>query len=83
MTISPARTIAVVIGVERYAIGRSWDLDGPALDAARFTRWLVDRGVGPERIHLLAAPLPQNEEEFARLLETTGVRPKLVRELFG
>ena len=43
--VSPQRTCALVVGIERYDADRTWDLDGPANDAARFTSWLLSRGV--------------------------------------
>jgi Effector-associated domain 2 len=55
-----ARTRAVLVGVEEYAAGPDWRLDGPALDACRYARWLLDRGVSADRIHLLVAPLEHN-----------------------
>ncbi|MDR3082734.1 MAG: caspase family protein, partial [Streptomyces sp.] len=54
----PDRTYAVVVGVERYAAGSSWDLPGPAADARRFTAWLRGRGVPAANIQLLLSPLP-------------------------
>jgi hypothetical protein len=54
----PDRTHAVVVGVERYAAGRSWDLPGPAADARRFTAWLRGRGVPAAHIPLLLGDLP-------------------------
>ncbi|MGW7542030.1 effector-associated domain 2-containing protein [Streptomyces sp. NPDC054770] len=54
----PDRTHAVVVGVERYAVGPSWDLPGPAADARRFTAWLRGRGVPAAHISLLLGALP-------------------------
>ncbi|MFJ9565011.1 caspase family protein [Streptomyces fuscichromogenes] len=54
----PDRTHAVVVGVERYAVGPSWDLPGPAADARRFTAWLRGRGVPAAHISLLLDALP-------------------------
>ncbi|MGW0933594.1 VMAP-C domain-containing protein [Streptomyces sp. NPDC002666] len=66
------RTHAVVVAVERYASrGDGWDLSGPANDAARMMRWLRDRGVPLDHMHLLASPLEQNE---GLLADFTGVR---------
>jgi hypothetical protein len=56
----PADAMAVVVGVEEYQAGREWRLDGPALDACRFARWLTACGVPASRITLLVSPLPQN-----------------------
>jgi hypothetical protein len=60
---SPADTMAVVVGIEEYQTGRAWRLDGPALDACRFARWLATRGVPADRITLLVSPLPENASE--------------------
>jgi hypothetical protein len=59
----PSDTIAVVVGIEEYWAGREWRLDGPALDACRFARWLTARGVPPDKITLLVSPLPENADE--------------------
>lgn len=56
--VRPDRTHAVVVGVERYAAGPSWDLPGPAADARRFTAWLRRRGVPAAHISLLLDALP-------------------------
>ena len=57
-----ADTLAVVVGIEDYQAGKEWRLDGPALDACRFARWLTARGVPADRIILLVSPLPENAE---------------------
>ena len=57
-----ADTIAVVVGIEDYEAGKEWRLDGPALDACRFARWLTSRGVPADRITLLVSPLPENAD---------------------
>jgi len=57
--VSPARTHAVVVGVEQYAAGSKWDLDGPASDACRIAGWLRDRGVPAEQISLHLSPLTE------------------------
>ncbi|WP_329251149.1 caspase family protein [Streptomyces sp. NBC_01478] len=54
---APARTSAVVVGVESYEAGPDWDLDGPAEDAHRFAEWFLARGVPPERVRVLVSPL--------------------------
>jgi hypothetical protein len=48
--VSAQRTCALVVGVEHYEAGQAWDLDGPASDAARFTSWLLSRGVPADQI---------------------------------
>ena len=57
-----ADTMAVVVGMEDYQAGKEWRLDGPALDACRFARWLTSRGVPADRITLLISPLPENAD---------------------
>jgi uncharacterized caspase-like protein len=46
----PKSTIAIVVGVEKYAAGDNWNLNGPATDALRFTEWLIERQVPAEKI---------------------------------
>ncbi|MFF3301018.1 caspase family protein [Streptomyces sp. NPDC002908] len=79
------RTHAVVVAVEKYASrGDGWDLSGPASDAARMMRWLRDRGVPLDHMHLLASPLEQNEgllADFAGVQRTTADRMH-VRRVF-
>lgn len=55
--VSPQRTCALVVGIERYEAGGAWDLDGPASDAARFTSWLLSRGVPADQILVFLSPL--------------------------
>ncbi|MFB9582404.1 effector-associated domain 2-containing protein [Streptomyces goshikiensis] len=54
---SPARTFALVVGIERYAAGPSWDLPGPANDALRFRSWLLRSGVPERNVLLCLDPL--------------------------
>jgi Effector-associated domain 2/Caspase domain len=53
----PDRTHALVVGVERYDAGASWDLDGPAADAGRFLAWLLERGVPANQLLVFVSPL--------------------------
>ncbi|MFG2623191.1 hypothetical protein ACGFXC_36855 [Streptomyces sp. NPDC048507] len=56
--LSPARTFALVAGVETYEISRRWNLRGPARDALRFARWLTGPGEVPAaNVRLLLSPL--------------------------
>jgi NACHT domain/Caspase domain len=59
----PSETMAVVVGIEEYQTGIAWRLDGPALDACRFARWLCTRGVPADRVTLLVSPQPANAAE--------------------
>jgi len=64
---NPLHTHAIVVGIERYDIGDLWNLNGPAVDAAQFVRWLRDRGVPKDNIALFASPLRENQAELERL----------------
>ena len=75
MTVRPTDTLAVIVGVEQYAAGKPWGLDGPALDACRFAAWLTGRGVPADRITLLVSPLPENEGAVAEQSRGFHVRP--------
>ncbi|MFD9908337.1 hypothetical protein [Streptomyces sp. NPDC059063] len=57
---------AVVVGVERYAGGSAWDLDGPAGDALAYAHRLLDAGLPPDRLTLLVSPLPANSAAVER-----------------
>lgn len=60
----PQNTRALVIGIEQYEAGSTWDLDGPASDAVRFLEYLSRRGVPKENIQALLQPLEPNREEL-------------------
>ena len=54
---APERTVALVVGIERYkAKSTTWDLNGPASDARRMTEWLIQKGVPASQIHLHLSP---------------------------
>jgi vWA-MoxR associated protein C-terminal domain/vWA-MoxR associated protein middle region 0/Caspase domain len=73
VTVRPADTLALVVGVERYDAGEKWGLDGPALDACRFATWLTGRGVPSDRVTLLVSPLAENEAAVARASQSFRV----------
>ena len=84
MQADPGKTYALVVGIERYAAGDSWNLDGPAHDARRFVQWLRDHDVPAENISLFLSPLEANQalrdgEPAAR----DATRQEIERELFG
>jgi hypothetical protein len=54
--VDPARVVALVVGVERYAAGPRWTLPGPVTDALRFRDWLRSTGVPDANILLHLAP---------------------------
>ncbi len=75
--IEAAQTFAVVVGVEKYAIGEKWNLDGPASDAIRFVQWLREKKEVPAKnIHLFLSPLDINRD----LLQQVDVKPNLAEE---
>ncbi|HUK70948.1 MAG TPA: hypothetical protein VLW50_19675, partial [Streptosporangiaceae bacterium] len=81
----PRDTIAVVVGIEEYQVGRAWRLDGPALDACRFARFLTSRGVPANRITLLISPLSENVDAVKEQSQGYSVRAAdhaTVREVF-
>ncbi len=62
MNREPKKTTAIVVGVENYDAGQSWNLKGPAHDACKFATWLSDKQVPPENISLFISPLAENRE---------------------
>lgn len=54
---APSRTHAVLIGIETYAAGPSWDLDGPANDVLAMHGWLRGREVPASQIQTLVSVL--------------------------
>jgi hypothetical protein len=80
----PAKTYALVVGIERYAAGDSWDLNGPAHDACRFTQWLHSHHVPAENISLFLSPLEANKalrDSWPTARDAT--RELIERELLG
>jgi hypothetical protein len=57
---APANSHAIVVGIERYEAGPSWNLDGPASDAIRFMEYLKRRGVPKKNVQAYLTPLPEN-----------------------
>ncbi|GAA2499418.1 effector-associated domain 2-containing protein [Streptomyces longisporus] len=60
---------AVLVAVEEYGTGSSWNLDGPVRDVLAYRAWLLEQGAAADSIKVLASPLPANRT----LLEATGV----------
>ncbi|MFG2560348.1 caspase family protein [Streptomyces sp. NPDC048496] len=54
--VEPGRVLALVVGIEQYAAGDSWNLPGPVRDALRFRDWLLELGVPEENVLLHLAP---------------------------
>jgi hypothetical protein len=64
---SPSNVHAIVVGIEKYDVAPSWNLNGPAVDAARFVRWLRSKGVPKQNILLFSAPLDENKSYLEAL----------------
>lgn len=58
---TPERTKAIVVGIESYAAGSTWDLNGPAGDALRFLRYLSACGIPNANIRSYVEPLASNQ----------------------
>lgn len=65
-------TRAIVVGIEQYAAGSSWDLDGPASDAVRFLEFLRASGIPKHNIYAYVAPLIRNEPLSQRVSDLAG-----------
>jgi hypothetical protein len=78
---------AVLVAVESYETGSAWDLDGPVRDALAYRAWLLDLGLAPGAVTVLASPLPKNRARFEeagvhwRPADRDSVHRALFREL--
>jgi Caspase domain/Effector-associated domain 9 len=72
--IQSAKVYALVVGIETYKAGADFDLNGPANDALKFSRWLLERGVEPEHLYLFLSPLDQNRAVLKKA-EAVGLKP--------
>ncbi|MEU1459301.1 hypothetical protein ABZ467_01195 [Streptomyces sp. NPDC005727] len=53
---------AVLVAVETYEAGSAWELDGPVRDVLAHRAWLLEQGLAPEEVTVLAAPLPHSRD---------------------
>ncbi|CAM5643802.1 hypothetical protein STAFG_0230 [Streptomyces afghaniensis 772] len=78
----PARVHALIVGIERYDAGPTWDLIGPARDAVRFHRLLRGAGVPEANLRLHLSPLPPHVPDVQyEPADRATLRRVLVREL--
>ncbi len=57
----PARTHAMLVGIEKYEAGGEWNrLSGPVRDVLAFHEWLRSRNVPADQIATLVSPLDEN-----------------------
>jgi hypothetical protein len=57
----PEHTHALIVGIERYAAGPQWDLNGPLNDALGIRKWLIGSGVPAQQIYLHISALEANQ----------------------
>ncbi|MGW5615769.1 effector-associated domain 2-containing protein [Streptomyces sp. NPDC003877] len=82
LRVDPTRVHALIVGIEVYEAGSSWDLPGPARDAVAFHRMLRSAGVPEDRLRLHLAPLPPYVPPVPyRPADHATLRRALVREL--
>lgn len=80
--VDPTRVHALIVGIERYDAGSSWDLPGPARDAVALHRLLRTAGVPEHQLRLHLAPLPPYTPPVAyQPADQATLRRVLVREL--
>lgn len=63
----PEHTHALIVGIERYAAGPDWHLNGPLNDALAIQKWLLGSGVPAKQIHLHVSALEANQAELNTL----------------
>jgi tetratricopeptide (TPR) repeat protein len=69
-----AQVHAVVVGIESFALGAEYCLDGAAAEALRFAEWARTAfDVPPENISLFLGPLQKNENEVKQACAALGL----------
>ena len=73
----PTTTKALLVGIEKYEAGESWNLNGPAHDVIRMAKWLRDQNVPPENLTIFLSPLDNdnNRKTIEQARELTGSEP--------
>ncbi|WP_217207082.1 caspase family protein [Streptomyces sp. AC550_RSS872] len=80
--VDPSRVHALIVGIDSYAAGRTWDLPGPAHDAVRLYHLLHGAGVPVANLRLHLAPLPGETPPVPyRPADHETLRAALVEEL--
>ncbi|WP_405851932.1 caspase family protein [Streptomyces sp. NBC_00090] len=83
-SVSPGRVFALVVGIEEYEVGHTWNLPGAARDALRFAQWLTGpAGVPPAHVRLFLSPLESTSlgwDAAPRLAELRGTCRQARRE---
>ena len=78
----PEDLLVFVVGIERYEGGDKWNIPGAARDAVEFAKWLIERGLPPQNIHVFLSVL---DEEDPGSVPPSGavVHPAKTRDLYG
>jgi hypothetical protein len=71
----PATTKALLVGIEKYDAGASWNLNGSARDVLRMAGWLRNQGVPPENLTIFLSPLDENTQQIDDAEKLTGHKP--------
>ncbi|MCA2554425.1 MAG: caspase family protein [Microcystis sp. M04BS1] len=71
----PTTTKALLVGIEKYEAGESWNLNGPAHDVIRMAEWLISKKVPPENLTIFLSPLDNNQATIEQASELTGSEP--------
>lgn len=57
--VNPEKTYALIVGIEKYDKGSSWNLKGPCSDALKFAQWLLKRNVPVDNIFTYISELSE------------------------
>lgn len=68
---NPESTYALIVGIEKYEAGSSWNLNGPASDALKFAEWLSEKKVPIENILLFVSALDRNQDRVNKFKITS------------
>ena len=69
----PADIRAVIVGIDVFAFGEDWTLNGPAKDALRTVDWLLAANVKAQNIALFLSPDSWNTERISAWAATCGL----------
>ncbi|HZO94107.1 MAG TPA: tetratricopeptide repeat protein [Candidatus Baltobacteraceae bacterium] len=64
---TPEQTTAILVGIERYDAGSTWNLNGPLNDVLAMLGFLRSCGVPQNRISAYVSPLAENEPALATI----------------
>jgi hypothetical protein len=71
---------AILVGAESYGDGTvqetRWNLNGPASDVEKLTRWLLAIGVPREQLYLHVSPLAENAARWSHFLGEVAIQAR-------